>query len=104
MSKPENSANQSSTKLVWVETINLGVIIHTTTGTYNICKFQAKGQNTDAGQDVVDWGLRGLEKHAKTPCGHPSIHHTVVCIKKFRCLFSKRYLSIFLCAKGSNTL
>ena len=54
LSKPENLANQSSTKLVWVETINLGVIIHTTTRTYNICKFQAKGQNTDAGQDIGD--------------------------------------------------
>ena len=46
LSKPENSANQSSTKLMWVETINLGAIIHTTTRTYNICKFQAKSQNT----------------------------------------------------------
>ena len=49
LSKPENSANQRSTRLMWVETINLGAIIHTTTRTYNTCKFQAESQNTDAG-------------------------------------------------------
>ena len=75
LSKPENSANQRSTRLMWVETINLGAIIHTTTRTYDICKFQADSQNTDAGGGVVDWGPRGLGKHAKTPRGHPSIHH-----------------------------
>ena len=41
-------------------------------GTYNICKFQAESQNTDAGQGVVDWGPRGLRKYGKTPHGHPS--------------------------------
>ena len=75
LSKPENSANQSSTRLMWVETANLGAIIHTTTRIYNIRKFQAESQNADAGWGVADWGSRCLRKHAKTPGGHPSIHH-----------------------------
>ena len=49
LSKPENSANQRSKRLVWVETARLGAIIHTTTRIYNIHKFQAESQDTDAG-------------------------------------------------------
>ena len=40
---------------MWIETINLGAIIHTTTRTYNICKFQAKSENTDAGRTKGSW-------------------------------------------------
>ena len=39
---------------MWVETAKLGAIIHTTTRIYNICKFQAKSQGTDAGQGIAD--------------------------------------------------
>ena len=44
LSEPENSANQRSTRLMLVETINLGAIIHTAVRTYDICKFQAENQ------------------------------------------------------------
>ena len=93
LSKPENSANQRSTRHMWVETANLGAIIHTTTRIYNICKFQANSQNADAGQGIADWGPRGLRKHAKTPHGHPSIHHILNWM-----IFDKfLFMSITLC-------
>ena len=60
---------------MWVETENLGAIIHTTMRIYNISKFQAESQSTDAGRGIAISGGWGLRKHAKTPHGHPSTHH-----------------------------
>ena len=99
LSKPENSANWASTRLMWVETANLGAIIDTTTRIYNIRKFQAESQNTDAGR-ITDWGPRGLRKNAKTPHGHPSIHHILnwVIFDKFM------FMSITFCKLQPSSL
>jgi len=75
LSKPGNSANHTSLRLLWVETWKITTIRQSTTSIYNLSKFQAKSQNTDVGWGTAILGSRSLRKHAQTPCGHPSTHH-----------------------------
>ena len=77
---------------------------------YNISKFQAKSQSTDAGWGIAISGGWGLRKHAKTPCGHPSTHvsnwvildkFTFMSITSCALVFSSPVQSSFLTSKGA---